>query len=281
MSNQATAIIGGGWLGKALACQLKQDSHSVFVSRTSDKGVELLTQEGLQSILVKLPFSAGEQSSFIRFLQDNNISTLVGSFPPGFRKGSGQEYLYQWRSLIEAVSGSDVKKIIMISSTTVYPAGSEVMNEDVASYAKAMNDERFSDNARIMLQAEQALIDSGVPFVIIRCAGLYGPERHPGRFVAKIPAISSTAPANMLHLEDAVNIVRFADQQLCNEVINACSPDKVSKEQFYRQALNDYDSSLPFPPVTDKADKNISSQKLLNTGYRFTFENPLQGLKHC
>lgn len=281
MSNRTTAIIGGGWLGKALASQFKLDGHSVYVSRTSAKGVEQLNQEGLPSILAMLPFSADEHSAFVRFLQDKSVSTLVGSFPPGFRKGNGQEYLYQWRSLIDAVSTSGVKKLIMISSTTVYPAGSEVMNESVASYAKALNDEHFSDNARVMLQAEQALIDSGIPFVIIRCAGLYGPERHPGRFVAKIPAISSTAPANMLHLDDAVNVVRFADQQLCKEVINACSPDKVSKEQFYRQALNEYDLSLPFPPVTDKADKDISAQKLLDAGYRFTFENPLQGLKHC
>ena len=82
----------------------------------------------------------------------------------------------------------------MVSSTTVYPNTAQDMVEEDASLAKAENDDKFSDNAKIMLQAENLLISSGLKFAIVRCSGLIGPNRHPARFVAHLTKVSSKAP---------------------------------------------------------------------------------------
>lgn len=278
----AIAIVGGGWLGQPLAHYLATPTTSTLVTRTSQKGIDELSQLGLNSSLLKLPFSNDEhKSTFTNLMRNKNISVLIGCFPPGFRKGQSQQYLHQWRSLVDGALAANINKVIMISSTTVYPQGAGVMTESDANFTLSVNNERFSSNARIMLEAEQTLIQSGLKYTIIRCAGLFGPSRHPGRFVSKLSQLSTLAPANMLHLTDALGVIKFSLNQLDFQTINAASPDSVSKAMFYKKALQLYDDKGKLPPIVQLEDKKISSQKLIQAGYQFTFNNAISGLTHC
>ncbi|MFA0521664.1 SDR family NAD(P)-dependent oxidoreductase, partial [Vibrio sp. 10N.222.55.E8] len=81
------------------------------------------------------------------------------------------------------------------------------------------------------------VMDSGLDFTILRFSGLIGPNRHPSRFASKLKQVSSQAPANMLHLDDAIGSVNFAIEQLHNEVVNVTTPNTVSKAEFYAAAL--------------------------------------------
>ncbi|MDF5539224.1 NAD-dependent epimerase/dehydratase family protein, partial [Vibrio parahaemolyticus] len=173
--------------------------------------------------------------------------------PPGFRKGRGQEYAQQWQILANAAKQNNVEKLLMISSTTVYPNLASDMEEADASLSLAAESPYFSDNARIMLQAEQHVIDSNINFVILRCSGLIGPDRHPSRFAARLQQVSRKAPANMLHQDDAVSAAKFALGNLSNQVINVTTPHTVSKAEFYQAAINKIGSEIPLPPVTEQA----------------------------
>ncbi|MFA0071709.1 SDR family NAD(P)-dependent oxidoreductase, partial [Vibrio breoganii] len=136
----------------------------------------------------------------------------------------------------------------------------------------------FSDNARVMLQAEQYIIDSGIDYTILRFSGLIGPSRHPSRFASKLKQVSTQAPANMLHLDDAIGAIEFAISQLHNEIVNVTTPNTVSKAEFYAAALKSANSSEPLPLVVDTPDKLISSKKILDLGYSFKFESTLDAL---
>ncbi|MEC7307585.1 NAD(P)H-binding protein [Vibrio crassostreae] len=277
-------IVGAGWVGAPLSEHLEKNGNRVVVTKTTQAGASTIGNERIPCEVFSFDSSEPEQTigRLYSLLLENNTEIVIGSFPPGFRKGAGQEYADYWQQLTNACQKANIKKLIMVSSTTVYPTKPGVLNELDASLALSTSDNEhaslFSDNARIMLQAEQSVIDSGIDYTILRFSGLIGPSRHPSRFASKLKQVSTQAPANMLHLDDAIGAVDFAISQLHNEVVNVTTPNTVSKAEFYAAALKSANSSEPLPAVVDTPDKLISSKKILDLGYSFKFESTLDAL---
>ncbi|WP_260258837.1 NAD(P)H-binding protein [Vibrio intestinalis] len=266
-------IVGAGWLGQPLGHCLSNLGHSVIATRTTQHGCDEITQSGLNSALLNLNNPLEEIRTAIAPL---NAELLFGCFPPGFRKGNGDQYAQHWLKLVSAAKASKVKKIVMISSTTVYPNQPKDMSEECASLDKATDNPDFSDNARVMLLAEQHLINSGLDYTIIRCSGLIGPERHPSRFVSKLRQVSTQAPANMLHLNDAIGISVFAASHFSQQIINATTPNTTNKAEFYQTALERMQSEDTLPETVSVADKRIMADKAIDHGYRFHFQHTLE-----
>lgn len=272
-----TLIVGAGWLGTPLAQTLIDQGHQVTVTRRSQTRLDEFPLTSIQPALLDLnePHS---QQQLIELIEQHQIERIVGAFPPGFRKGNGQEYAQQWQRLVSAAKQSSVNKLLMVSSTTVYPNLAVDMKEEDATLALAQTSEHFSDNARIMLQAEQYVIDSGIDYAIVRCSGLIGSDRHPSRFAMRLKQVSRKAPANMVHQNDAVAATAFALNQIDNEVVNATTPNTVSKAEFYQAAITQSDLDIALPPVTETADKRILADKLVALGYQFQFDSTLDAL---
>lgn len=272
-----TLIVGAGWLGTPLAQTLIDQGHQVTVTRRSQTRLDEFPLTSVQPALLDLnePHS---QQQLIELIEQHQIERIVGAFPPGFRKGNGQEYAQQWQRLVSAAKQSSVNKLLMVSSTTVYPNLAVDMKEEDATLALAQTSEHFSDNARIMLQAEQYVIDSGIDYAIVRCSGLIGSDRHPSRFALRLKQVSRKAPANMVHQNDAVAATAFALNQIDNEVVNATTPNTVSKAEFYQAAITQSDLDIALPPVTETADKRILADKLVALGYQFQFNSTLDAL---
>ncbi|MGR5433355.1 NAD(P)H-binding protein [Vibrio owensii] len=272
-----TLIVGAGWLGTPLAQTLIDQGHQVTVTRRSQTRLDEFPLISVQPALLDLnePHS---QQQLIELIEQHQIERIVGAFPPGFRKGNGQEYAQQWQRLVSAAKQSSVNKLLMVSSTTVYPNLAVDMKEEDATLALAQTSEHFSDNARIMLQAEQYVIDSGIDYAIVRCSGLIGSDRHPSRFAIRLKQVSRKAPANMVHQNDAVAATAFALNQIDNEVVNATTPNTVSKAEFYQAAITQSDLDIALPPVTETADKRILADKLVALGYQFQFNSTLDAL---
>ncbi|MDQ2189599.1 MULTISPECIES: NAD(P)H-binding protein [unclassified Vibrio] len=267
-------LIGAGWLGLPLA-QALTENHQVYASRTQTAGMLELTQHGITGFVCDL--SLRDQSLSQHFIAQKS-EIVIGSFPPGFRNGRGQEYAQQWQHLVAQAKLANVRKIVMVSSTSVYPDIAQPMSEQHASLSLAQNDSHFSEGARIMLQAEQHVIDSGLDYVIVRCSGLIGPKRHPSRFAARLAQVSKLAPANMLHQKDAIGALIFASEKLSKQVVNATTPQTVSKAEFYQAALAAAELDSPLPPIVDIADKRILSDKLSQLGYQFHYSHTLEAL---
>ncbi|MGJ7093775.1 NAD-dependent epimerase/dehydratase family protein [Vibrio hannami] len=270
------AVIGAGWLGEPLARALNAKNHSCVVTRRTQEGLNSI--EGLSGFVANLSDTDAE-NNLTAHLTKHNIHTVIGSFPPGFRKGNGAEYAQWWQRLVKASLAASVKKIVMISSTTVYPSGKGVMTEELSNFINAKKDPQFSDKARLMLQAEQSVIDSGLSFAIVRLSGLFGPNRNPARFISKLKAISRSAPANMLHLDDAIAATVFAVEAIENETVNATTPETVSKADFYTRAAELAGLSSELPEIMDVSDKRISSEKLTKLGYQFKYQHVYDALE--
>ncbi|EJG1812005.1 NAD(P)H-binding protein [Vibrio parahaemolyticus] len=272
-----TLIVGAGWLGTPLAQALLVEGHDVVITRRSQARLDERPSTIANAALLDLNDENAAQK-LDEIIQSNHIERIVGAFPPGFRRGSGREYTQQWSTLVKAAKQNAIEKLVMISSTTVYPNLPTEMKEKSASLALAQTHPHFSDNAKIMLEAEQSVIDSGINYAILRCSGLIGPDRHPARFAMRLKQVSRKAPANMLHQSDAVAVAQFALDHLSNQIINVTTPHTVSKAEFYQAAITKSGAEISLPPVTEDADKRILADKLVSLGYQFRFNSTLDAL---
>ncbi|NMS58148.1 NAD(P)H-binding protein, partial [Vibrio parahaemolyticus] len=103
-----------------LAETLMKDGHYVVVTRRSQTRLKELPTSLTHSAL----FDFNQLNATARLdelLKQHQITHVIGAFPPGFRKGRGQEYAQQWQILANAAKQNNVEKLLMISSTTVYP----------------------------------------------------------------------------------------------------------------------------------------------------------------
>ncbi|MGO1297823.1 MAG: NAD(P)H-binding protein [Vibrio sp.] len=267
-------IIGAGWLGKPLAQALLTDGHHVSATKTNTDGVNTLQDCGIPAFECDLSKPERLQDD----LKQRNCDIVIGCFPPGFRHGNADDYVHYWASVVMHARTAGVKKIIMVSSTSVYPTAAKTMVESDANYAQSMASDNFTDNAKRLLQAEQCVIDSGLDYAIVRCSGLMGPDRHPSRFVAHLSTISDQAPANMIHQTDAIGALRFALSDIHRDVVNATTPETVDKAQFYHAALKQAHLETPFPPLSHTGDKRVSAEKLVKLGYQFHYQSTLEAL---
>ncbi|MGF1755471.1 NAD(P)H-binding protein [Vibrio makurazakiensis] len=272
-------LVGAGWVGAPLARHLASNAHNVVMTKTTQQGADLASTSQLPCKVFSFSEQVDSVTPLYSLLLDNNIEVVIGSFPPGFRKGAGREYSEYWLQLVTACQKANIKKVIMVSSTTVYPAKSGVLYEDDASLAQVKNQKSlFSESAETMLSAEQHLISSNIDYTILRFSGLIGPNRHPSRFASKLKQVSSQAPANMLHLDDAISAVDFAITNIHNEIVNVTTPNTVSKAEFYAAALKSASSKEPLPTIVDTPDKLVSSKKIIELGFTFKFNSTLDAL---
>ena len=271
---QRIAIIGAGWLGLPLARHLQQAGYWVCASRTNQQRLEELQTQGITGFICLLP----QANTLAETLTHFHCDTLIGCFPPGFRQGQSLHYEKSWQALVTQAKKAKIKKIIMVSSTSVYPNQAQDMLESDASWLIANQLPHFSEKAKTLLAAEQAVIDSGIDYTLLRCSGLIGPDRHPARFAARLSQVSDLAPANMLHLIDAIRAIDFSINHLTNEVVNVTTPNTVSKATFYQAALKAAKSETPLPPLVHVADKRILCSKLLQAGFSFHYSHTLEAL---
>ncbi|MEZ8825006.1 NAD(P)H-binding protein [Vibrio amylolyticus] len=279
-------IIGAGWLGTPLATSLLSQYDKVFASRRTSNKASELDSLGICGFNCNLE----QPESLKHALDKQQPDVIVGCFPPGFRKGLTNEYKEMWRFVVEAAVSANVRKIIMVSSSAVYPSLNLAENSDAqsilemveskASHTIAQQFSSFSTNAQILLEAEQHVIDSGLEFVVLRMSGLIGPQRHPSRFVSKLKKVSRLAPANMVHLTDAIGAITYSLNSITNQVVNVTSPNTVSKETFYQHALLQANQSLSLmPEIVAIPDKRIVTDKIIKLGYQYRYPDILSALE--
>lgn len=270
-------VIGAGWLGLPLAKSFESENVSTLITnrRNLSEPEHYPITKALQLDL-EHRLDHPQTLQFLELLSGVEIDTIIGCFPPGFRRKEPAIFVDNWRKVSDMARQLSAKKIVMISTTGVYPSLEGLVYEDDISLDKVSDTRALNQNTLALLQAENVVKNSGIAYVIARLSGLVGPQRHPARFLNMMKQVSSSAPANMLHQRDAIAAIMFLAKNINNQTVNVTTPNTTSKLKFYSHANDHYGESFSMPDIVASADKQVSSEKLLRMGFNFHYNHVLE-----
>ncbi len=94
-------------------------------------------------------------------------------------------------------------------------------------------------SGQAVLNAEQALqAHFGTNLTILRLAGLIGPNRHPGQFLAgKRTLKNPDVPVNLIHQTDCIGLIKaIINQDAFGEIFNGCASHHPIRKAYYQHA---------------------------------------------
>ena len=249
--------MGCGWLGLPLANSFVSDAYIVHGSTTSEEKLDLLKKEGIVPFLISFHEDVikGDISGFLQ-----NIDLLVVNIPPKLRRGNRENYVKKIELLHREIKKNAVKKIIFISSTSVYGnLEGEVTEESIP--------DPITESGKQLLAAEQLFSgDKNLQTTIVRFGGLIGPNRHPVTMLTGRKELSNGgAPINLIHLDDCIRIIRAIFQNSWwNELINGVHPNHPAKKKYYTKEEKKRSLQAPdYKEDTSKKSKIIVPKVLL------------------
>jgi len=247
------SIIGSGWLGHPLAQHLSTTGFNIKISTRSVHRLVELKAKGILPFIIDIDQLTDTIKSFLDapILIINITSKNSDCFI----------------NLIAEIEQSAVKKVIFISSTSVY----QNTNSNVAETDGA-------ESAISPLFHIENLFRNNTHFqtTIVRLAGLIGFERHPGRFFKNGKNIPQPdAPVNLIHRDDCIGIIEaIILQQAWGETFNACADSHPTKREFYTYARQLLGLASPeFLDVKEQQYKIINNMKVKQT-LTYSFLHP-------
>lgn len=269
---KTVSILGCGWLGLPLAEHFLKEGFAVKGSVSRSERIELLNQKGILPWQIQISDTTITGDQLSGFLASE---ILIINFPPERRADIVEYHTAQMSLLIDAINKSQVKQVLFISSTSVYPE----LNRTITEEDKF---EPTKGSGKALIAVEQLLLSqSRFQTTILRLAGLIGYDRQPGRFLSGKKNIENgDGPINVIHQDDCILLItKIIEQGMWGEVFNACADIHPSRRAFYTLAAEKI--GLPLPEfVTGSSNfKIINSDKIKNRlGYSFKYPNPLETL---
>jgi nucleoside-diphosphate-sugar epimerase len=273
MTKRSVGIVGCGWLGKALTKTLVTNNHNVVVSTQSDENVDKLSELGAHVEIFSA--SSATDTEEMAALKLFNQDCLVIAIPPMIRHGNG-DYPDKIKRIVTLAEAGKIKQLILISSTAVY-------NGIVGDVDESAIIDISQNKPHIINLAEQVALSFNGESIILRLAGLVGPERHPGKFLAAGRTLSEPqAVTNLIHQADAAGLLfGLINCEPHTEIYNGCSNTHIVKIDYYKKAAKTL--GLPVPQFIEKesvnGSKTIIGQKLVQyLNYEFIYDDLLKWL---
>jgi nucleoside-diphosphate-sugar epimerase len=276
-------IVGCGYVGLPLGAELVKQGHEVFGLRRS-------AADELKAVgIAPLPADITRVESLAGLPRDFDwVVNCVASGGGG--AGDYRElYLRGTRNLIEWLAATPLKKFVYTSSTGVYGQNDgELVTETSPTKPE-------SETARVLVETEKVLLaatrEKKFPAVILRVAGIYGPERgyllkQYLRNEARIEGRGERI-LNMIHRDDLIGVSIVALQRgRAGEIYNAVDDEPVTQLNFFEWLSGTLGKDLPPSASADEAtsrrrgltNKKVSNQRLkLELGYQFKYPNFRKG----
>ncbi|RFS17312.1 SDR family NAD(P)-dependent oxidoreductase [Emticicia sp. C21] len=263
------SIIGCGWLGLPLGRYLSEKNYLVKGSTTHEEKLETLQGNGIEPYLLKL--NPQLECEYVDNFLDSNV--LIINIPPKISIQKTDAHVEQIANLLKVVENSPIRKIIYISSTSVYPElNREVVEEDVLTPETSASP--------TMVKAENLLKSFSTEVTILRSAGLMGYDRIPAKYFAGWKGLTTgDIPVNYIHRDDVIRIIETViEKEIWGDTFNIVSPIHPIRKEIYTQNCEELGFEMPefVEAPTPHPYKIINGDKWLDkSGYHFLFKNPL------
>lgn len=278
-------IIGCGYVGLPLGKALAEQGHEVFGMRRTEENKQAMKDAGITPIIADLtmpgllPMLPGPFDWVI-----NLVSSDKGG-PDQYR----QVFLEGTKALISWMRESPPKKFIYTSSTSVYG------QTDGGPVKETAFTQPSTETGKILVETEKLLGDAWmrfkVPAVILRTAGIYGPDR--GHLFLQYLAGKAKMDGdgsrilNMIHVDDLVGVILAALKSgRPGEIYNAVDDEPIPQLHFFRWLSETLGEAMPPSASAEETagrkrgitNKRVVNRKLvMELGYRFKYPTFRQG----
>ena len=265
------SILGCGWLGLPLAKSLIAKGFVIKGSTTSEEKLDVLQNAGIEPFLISIK-SNKVVGEVVKFLSDDDI--LIIDIPPNLRQGNTESFIEKMEQSIPFLEQSTVKKIIFVSSTSVY---SGIMLECAANEINDIQEEKFRVNettvcipeneSGIQLLASEKILLANKNFetTIVRFGGLIGEDRNPAKFLAGRKNLDNpNAPINFIHQQDCIGIIeKIIETNSWNQIYNGVAPFHPTRKDYYTKKAMEMGLEIPeFDNSKPSFGKIVSSEKV-------------------
>ena len=270
MEGKKISILGCGWLGLPLAKRLINEGFVVQGASRNENKIELLKNHGIKSFFINLmPSLSGHQID-----QFFDCSLLIITIPPGRRRKDVEHfYPVAITNVVEAALKNNCTKIIYTSSTGVYGKSKGIVNENSELRPETSSSRAVVTVEKILTRSEQTQT------TLFRLAGLVGPNRHPGNWLAgrkNLP--NGDAPINLVHQFDVIEaILQSIKLNAWNKVFNVCANQHPTKSNYYQWAAKQLSLDTPRFFSGGKENKIVDSSVIRQQlGFKFKYDDPYQ-----
>jgi nucleoside-diphosphate-sugar epimerase len=261
------SILGCGWLGFPLAKSFISDGFIIKGSTTSESKITILQEHNIDSFLIEL------EENQVKGLMDDfldNSQILIIDIPPKLRGNNPENFVTKIQNCIPFIEKSLVKKVLFVSSTSVYGEDNSIITEESIANPD-------TESGKQLLQVEKILRESkNFETTILRFGGLISEDRNPIKMLSgKTNIQNPEAPVNLIHQNDCINIIKkIIEIDAWNEVFNAVNPSHPTRKEYYNQKA--IEMNLPLPEFDDSKSigKIILSNKILKQ-LNYTFTSPI------
>ena len=243
------SILGCGWLGKALALELIHKGYDVKGSTTSNSKLNELQSNGIRPFIIDISNNDIDISNFL-------ISDILIIAIPS-------KNIDDFKNLISEIEKSQLRKILFISSTSVYFNTNGIITEESPlkiSFLSEIED----------LFRTNTLLDT----TVVRFGGLFGYDRKPSNFIKINKKIENPEGyINFIHRDDCVQIIeKIIANDIWNITLNACADTHPKRRDFYKKEFKKIGILSPnFNEESLNSYKIVTNEKL-KTLLDYTFK---------
>ena len=223
----ANLVIGCGYLGEPVALEWLGDKRRATVATTRDpKRAREVAALGLTPVVCDVL----QPESLTELPAAQTVLYAVG-FDRTARRSMREVYVDGLRNVLDRLPAG--RRFIYVSSTSVYGQHDGAwVDEDSAT-------EPIYEAGKVVLEAERLLRDRLPEAVILRFAGIYGPDR-----LLRQKAIEAGEPLagdplqwlNLIHLFDGVEAILAAEQRAQpGRIYNIADGYPCTRQQFFTE----------------------------------------------
>jgi nucleoside-diphosphate-sugar epimerase len=270
-------VVGCGYVGQPTAELLARAGHEVigasrkpqvFDAKVTPLACDITNEADVRRLPDEVDWMVNTVSSSKGGVEDYRAIFIEGT-----------------RNLLKRVR---CKRYLFTSSTSVYAqADGSVVTEESAAEPK-------SETSRVLREAEEVVFASGVPAIVLRLAGIYGPGRGAlfMQYLRREAVIRGDGSRflNMVHRDDVAGaVIACLERGRSSEIYNIADNEPVTELEFFDWLEKELRQNFRPPRVPESTlagrkrgltNKRVANEKLRREiGYSFKFPTFREGYR--
>jgi nucleoside-diphosphate-sugar epimerase len=263
------AIIGCGYVGKAIADYWRHELGCVVTATTTTLQHAAILQDYAQRVVV---VTGNDPEGLLSVLKDQE--TVLLSIGAKHTSAYQETYLHTAQTLVSVLhQAPTVRHLIYTGSYAIYGDRDGAWVDESSTVAPT------NECGQILAETEQVLLSAAhdnLRVCILRLGGIYGPDRELvkiyGRLSGKTCPGTGFEATNWIHLDDVVDAIEFVRAHQLQGIYNLVDDSHLTRRELLEQLFERHhlpkviwDSSLkshrPY-------NARVRNQKIKDAGYQ-------------